>query len=315
VRELLCQNLFIPHFQKSDVTRITKKEISDFYTALNGKGLPIKIINNTMLELKGFFNWLLNEELISRIPPFPKLQEVPPRKNDWYTKEQHRQLFEFCEEPIYQFLRWSGSRPNESRGLLKTDTDWDKKQVSIAHALPMVGFKIKNTKTNSIRIIDFFEELETCLKQRLESSPEGCGFLFTKHNRPYSRKMLFNGWDKMTEQAYIKYGLPRLPLYQGTKHSRAMQMLKEGRSVSDVQEALGHADIRSTDHYAEMLPGRRAELLGNKSQRVTQFSHAVTNSESLEKLAGGRGVEPRFAESESGVLPLNDPPILFIAKR
>jgi hypothetical protein len=26
-------------------------------------------------------------------------------------------------------------------------------------------------------------------------------------------------------------------------------------------------------------------------------------------MAGGRGVEPRFAESESGVLPLNDPPI------
>src|SRR4030043_793417 len=27
-------------------------------------------------------------------------------------------------------------------------------------------------------------------------------------------------------------------------------------------------------------------------------------------MAGGRGVEPRFAESESGVLPLNDPPFL-----
>ena len=31
-------------------------------------------------------------------------------------------------------------------------------------------------------------------------------------------------------------------------------------------------------------------------------------SKALKSLAGGRGVEPRFAESESGVLPLNDPP-------
>ena len=31
-------------------------------------------------------------------------------------------------------------------------------------------------------------------------------------------------------------------------------------------------------------------------------------SKGLKRLAGGRGVEPRFAESESGVLPLNDPP-------
>ncbi len=33
-------------------------------------------------------------------------------------------------------------------------------------------------------------------------------------------------------------------------------------------------------------------------------------SKSLKKLAGGRGLEPRFTESESVVLPLNDPPII-----
>ena len=33
---------------------------------------------------------------------------------------------------------------------------------------------------------------------------------------------------------------------------------------------------------------------------------------SLKRLAGGRGVEPRFAESESGVLPLNDPPTSWV---
>ena len=85
---------------------------------------------------------------------------------------------------------------------------------------------------------------------------------------------------------------------------------EEGRSLSVVQEALGHADIRSTNHYAEMLPGRRAELLGNRSQ-VTQNSHNANRLKSQEKMAGGRGVEPRFTESESVVLPLNDPPLIF----
>src|SRR5580693_2993699 len=35
---------------------------------------------------------------------------------------------------------------------------------------------------------------------------------------------------------------------------------------------------------------------------------ASTVSKSLERLAGGLGFEPRLAESESAVLPLDDPP-------
>jgi hypothetical protein len=74
-----------------------------------------------------------------------------------------------------------------------------------------------------------------------------------------------------------------------------MQMLnEEGKSLSDVKDVFGHADIRSTGHYAEMLPGRRAELMSNRGQVLTQESHKPIDSESLEKLAGGRGVEHSF---------------------
>ena len=34
----------------------------------------------------------------------------------------------------------------------------------------------------------------------------------------------------------------------------------------------------------------------------------ISCSQNSEKLAGGRGFEPRLAESESAVLPLDDPP-------
>jgi len=51
-KERICNNLFIPYFKKVDVSAIAKKELEDFYTHLNGKGLAIKTVNNTMLELK-----------------------------------------------------------------------------------------------------------------------------------------------------------------------------------------------------------------------------------------------------------------------
>ncbi len=291
-RERMCNNFFILHFKKLDVPAIRKKEIEDFFKSLKEKGLAAKTVNNIMHELGGFFHWLERENLITKIPPFPKLEKVPKRKIEWYTREDHKQLYEFCTEPVFRFLRCSGARPNEARGLQKADIDWNKRCVSILHALPETGFKVKGTKTNSHLAVDFFDELEESLRAGMESSPKNCSFVFTKGGKPYTRRILQTSWMEMTKRAQGKYNnLPRLSLYEGTKHSRAMQMLnEEGRSLSDVQEALGHVDIQSTKHYAEMLPGRRADLLSNG---VTQKSHKTNSSESQEKLVAVQGFEPR----------------------
>ena len=47
----------------------------------------------------------------------------------------------------------------------------------------------------------------------------------------------------------------------------------------------------------------------NRNSVDSNKKGAGSISQPLFSMAGGRGVEPRFAESESGVLPLNDPPI------
>ena len=66
---------------------------------------------------------------------------------------------------------------------------------------------------------------------------------------------------------------------------------------------------------SDLLPRRRVGesdrgVLGGTPQRrrMRETRQMAIFQRPVKKLAGGRGVEPRFAESESGVLPLNDPP-------
>ncbi len=46
-------------------------------------------------------------------------------------------------------------------------------------------------------------------------------------------------------------GRPRVKLYEGTKHTFASDALYRTGNERAVQEYLGHADLRSTERYAE----------------------------------------------------------------
>ncbi len=47
-------------------------------------------------------------------------------------------------------------------------------------------------------------------------------------------------------------GLPPIPLYEGTKHSGATDMLARTKDLDAVQRYLGHRDRRSTELYAKV---------------------------------------------------------------
>jgi hypothetical protein len=70
----------------------------------------------------------------------------------------------------------------------------------------------------------------------------------------------------------------------------------------------------SIGSYSEM-----AEILGNYSQHMRhkkgRFRAALEDKSQLNQLAGGLGFEPRLAESESAVLPLDDPPSVGLDRR
>jgi len=291
IRRLIVKNYFTPHFHKLDVGSISKSDIKKFCKSIENRSL--KTQKNVRGELKGFLNWLLREDLILKAPSFPKLPKIPELPLRSYTKEESQKIFSCCNAPILIFLRWTGCRPNESRGLLKTDINWTANKIPITHALSMTN-KLKSTKTGRLRVIDFIPVLEDCLKQAVQSSPKDCPYVFTKNGKRYSRKMLEQEWNATAILANEKFGTPILPLYCATKHSLGQQLLDdEDVDLTELQALFGHADIRSTMRYARYKNERIKQILFKHSQppqttQVTQDSHTEKASQHWRKWLGGK---------------------------
>jgi integrase len=283
-KEKIIEGLFIPYFKKSDCLQINDGSIEGFYKTLQGKSK--KTQKNYLDLLKSFFRWMVTKKIIAEMPQFPKIRYIPDYDPHTYSKEEQEKVFEFApgaDKDILTFLRWTGARPSEARGLIKSDVDWVEGKIYIRHALSMGG-KLKGTKTGLPKTYPIFPEIEECLKS--DGHPT---FVFCKHGRPYSRRMLEKAWKRMVKAAHERYGTPIYPLYQGTKHSLGNQMInEEGRSPSEVQQVFGHSDLRSTLRYSRINTRRLNEIMGDRSRSV----HTKKTQQNQGKLAGVGGFEP-----------------------
>ena len=134
---------------------------------------------------------------------------------------------------------------------------------------------------------------------------------------------------KANTKATQKYQTPKINLYNGLRHSLASQRLNEGFSIGEVKKLLGHTDVRTTEKYASHLTETLADVMAGQKGRKesvhaknTDCSQKSKNvsvcnlSDNLDKdWLGGPGFEPRLMESESIVLPLDDPPVPDTKKR
>ena len=216
-RTNIANNNFLPHFGDMDVRKITDSDIQKFFRTLSTKGK--KTQKNYLAELKTFFNFIFQDGIIPRIPRFPKVGRIPEPSHNWIDAETQDKIYSHIrdiDKPILTFLRWTGCRPNEARGLQKSDIDFANGQIHIQHALSMSG-NLKETKTGKLRILPIIPEIEEYLKGNGHDT-----FVFSRNGRVYSRRMLEKAWKKAVKLS----GIPYIPLYQGTKHSLCTQRVK-----------------------------------------------------------------------------------------
>lgn len=197
-----------------------------------------------MGELKHFFK-SINEHLPNKLN-FPKDVPVPDPTFKWLNEKQQDEVYEFLKDPIFIFMRYTGCRPNEARGLLWSAIDPEKKQIFLKSVLGEDG-KIRNrTKTGKLRVLPLIPEIAEILDYDKRVEKDGQEFVFTNGKIPYSRHMLEKRWMKANRLAHRKYKTPIVPLYSGTKHSFATQRLAQGWDLYKIAEILGHSDIKST---------------------------------------------------------------------
>lgn len=153
---------------------------------------------------------------------------------------------------IVPFLIYTGARKREVLNAQWVDIDWQKK-----------SWRIPLTKSGKVRHVPLSDgALEVLLilknnspvktEKRVAQPMNSWIFANPKTHKPYVS--IFYSWDTARKLAEM----PKLRIHD-LRHSFASFLVNAGRSLYEVQELLGHADIRTTSRYAHL---NRERLVG-----------------------------------------------------
>lgn len=273
-RRRIADMYLIPYFRGVDIRGGIKQiHIKRFITDLRTKhGLGSKTIYNVVGELKAMLNSF--RESIPYFPNFPTVDFQKPAIK-WIGEEQQDQIFEFIpshHKSIFIFMKYSGCRPNEARGLLRENIHLNSPVPHFVLSTVMNRRRVlkPNTKTKKCKPLPIVPEIIEALKS--SESAVHFRFVFTFRDQPYSETTLRKIWRTANQRANEKYGTPVINLYNGLKHSFGCQRLNDGFSLTEVQTVMGHTDSKTTQRYAEYVTSKLVNVMRGK--KVVQFELA-----------------------------------------
>ncbi|MFA6472927.1 MAG: site-specific integrase [Candidatus Latescibacterota bacterium] len=215
----------------TDITKVQVNHISQTLARyLKARGKTNHKANACLRSLKALFNFgivIYDIEMrnpclgIKMLPVDIKLKYIPP-------DEEIRAVKEHCDREeafLIDFVDQTGCRINEAVRLTYEDIEGD--------LLTLWTHKAKNSNLTPRRI-----PIPLCLKDK----KKGNGKVF---KRWVSLPRFLS--DKITELGFKKWGFHNL------RHRRASLWAKEGRTLLEIMQLLGHSNLSTTQKYLQIL--------------------------------------------------------------
>lgn len=170
----------------------------------------------------------------------------------YLTPEQMRRLHQEVRQsqnpllaPIVAFLIYTGARKREALDAKWKYIDWHQK-----------FWRIPKTKSGKVRHVPLSAAALQLLEELQSEAKPGIEHIFANPSTGLPFVSIFYSWDAARQRA----GLPELRIHD-LRHSFASFLVNAGRSLYEVQELLGHADIRTTSRYAHLSRERLFEAV------------------------------------------------------
>ena len=229
------------------------RELRDYVARLAERGRARSTVSRAVSSLRGYFRFLLEEEVIET-DPSERLESPGSDRSlpDVLSVSEIEALLAavtpdrthaYRDRAILEVLYGCGLRVSELCGLLTRDLDLAERLVRV------LG------KGSRERLVPLGADAGHALRRYLrESRPrldrgasEGLVFL-NRSGRPLSRM----GVWKILRQYVERAGIPRRVTPHTLRHSFATHLLEGGADLASVQEMLGHADISTTEIYTHV---------------------------------------------------------------
>lgn len=203
-----------------------------------------QVANRTLENMRkcfsSFFGWLSDEGLIGRNPckaikaiKYEKTVKKP------FSPEERERIKNACTNPrdlaLIEFLYASGCRVSEVVRLNRSDIKFHSRDVVVLGK----GGKERRIYLTEVATM----HLANYLAQRRDDSPA----LFVSRNSPHER-MGKTGIESVLRKLGEKTGIEKVHPHR-YRRTLATNLVDRGAPIQDVQQILGHADIRTTQIY------------------------------------------------------------------
>jgi integrase len=259
----MVKNHIVPKLGSLQMGAIKPPDIAVFLDQMKSEGYALGTCNRALVMLRYGFELAIKWK-IEGIDSNP-LKEIKNLIFDnkierFLTPEQTQELMNSIQESeneqlqfIVLFLIYTGARKREVLEAKWIDIDWQRK-----------SWRIPKTKSGKIRHVPLssgamfmLEKLKSKLNVKLiDQIPI---FANPKTGLPYVS--FFYSWDKARTRA----GLKEFRIHD-LRHSFASCLVNAGRSLYEVQELLGHADIKTTSRYAHLSRERLSDAVNTVPQ-------------------------------------------------
>lgn len=245
-----------------------KEKIEEYITELHKK-YKQKTVKRKIASLKAFYNYLEEEEIISR-NPFRKIKvkfketltlpRIIPREeiemllNYMYNCLKENDLtgykYKLRDIAVVEVLFATGARVYEISNIREDSVNLNSGQIRIMGK----GGKERYVQISNSSVLAILKKYY--MENENEIKKSGCFFINNRGNR-YTEQSIRAMLKKYAKQAGIERNItPHM-----FRHSFATYLIEEGVDVSCVQQILGHSSIKTTQIYIHIAAKKQAEIL------------------------------------------------------
>lgn len=241
--------------------KLTDLSLSDIQNAINIEQGHWDIQRRIRLTLKQMFDCAIEEGELDKNPArMSKIPKKPSGQNGRVLTKEEKEIVKNVnlapkEECFLSIALYTGMRPEEIRGLMKSDIDLEKRTITVSRALSYGSDErgvIKEPKTESgYRTIPIVTHLQTILEAFLPSVDNWL-FCGEKSLKPLSKSTYRRMWSRIRSAI----GTDITPYV--FRHNFATQLYYSGIDLKDAKRLMGHSDIRMILDVYSHLDGEKS---------------------------------------------------------
>lgn len=240
----LLKNHLLPRFSKKYLDEITRDDIVKMHSSRMTEGAKPGSANRLLIMMRYIFNLALRWDvpnLSSNPTKGVPLFEENNKQERYLSNEEAQRLYAVVKNSDNRMLQYiipmlilTGARKREVLDAKWTDFDI----VNRRWRIPMT----KNGKARYVPLSDGAIQILTTVPQLND-----CPWVFAN---PSTRKpfvSIFYAWDTARKQA----GLEDVRIHD-LRHSFASMLVNSGRTLYEVQQLLGHTQVKTTQRYSHL---------------------------------------------------------------